>query len=247
MRINLTKKQEKLHDEIEEICKKNGLMKKRLKPIYDGVGDITIYEKSKLKVMWILKEAYDKDKKGNIGNGGWNTYDCFEAEKIKDSCKILTFKRMAYIMYGFNHYEEYDKPKTSIYTALPNISKPENQKELMRELAGIAYININKMPSGTRSSDSAIRESYGIWGDLIKKQIETYNPDVIILGGTEKFLRFLERAKKIEKDFPVYEKDERYFISVYHPAQTTMSVDDYVNLVINSLKKVEKRNKDGHK
>ena len=47
-----------------------------IKPIYDGVCDLEGYLKSEIKVMWMLKEAYDDfDESGMPKGGGWEIYE----------------------------------------------------------------------------------------------------------------------------------------------------------------------------
>ena len=122
-----------------------------------------------------------------------------------------------------------------------------DHKEMVKDLANIAYININKLPGGTSSSDSHIASCYKIWNKIIDEQIEVYNPDVIILGGTKKFLDFRDElipCKQYDNNdvnpklsSNVYKWGSRWIISVCHPGYR-MSTEVYVDLVIDSLRYV---------
>ncbi|MBQ7672432.1 MAG: hypothetical protein IJS49_05065 [Paludibacteraceae bacterium] len=228
----LIKEQEALHQEIDRIAESldNGLS-----PIYDGVGNIDIYLSSPLKIMWLVKESYDQDKQGNKGTGNWSIYDAVQRDT---AWSYLSFQRMTYALYGYNngiYYEGKDMPMI------------RDHKEMVKDLANIAYININKLPGGTSSSDSHIASCYKIWNKIIDEQIEVYNPDVIILGGTKKFLDFRDElipCKQYDNNdvnpklsSNVYKWGSRWIISVCHPGYR-MSTEVYVDLVIDSLRYV---------
>jgi len=237
----LTKSQKKLHEEIQQFAEKinNGL-----EPIYDGVGNIDTYLHSPLKIMWLLKESYDQDKKGNRGTGNWSIY---EAVQNDTAWSYLSFQRMAYVLYGYNNH---------IYCEGKDMPKIRNHREMVKDLANIAYININKLPGGTTSDDSHIARCYKEWKNIIGKQIEVYNPDVIILGGTEKFLDFKNEFVQCEHyentgvnpklDSKIYKWGNRWIISVYHPGYM-MSTEVYVDLIIDSLKYVNEQIKSHRK
>lgn len=228
-------KQEALHHEIDNIAEANHLLNE-LSPIYDGIGDIKAYLNAPLKIMWLLKESYDQDKSGNKGNGGWNIYDAFNTET---AWAYLTFQRIAYTLYGFINGQYYED--------MPAI---RNKREMVRLLNGIAYVNINKMPGGTQSIDGSMRTHYSVWKEIINKQIEAYNPDVIIFGGTKRFFDF-EKPLTLHDTYynqdvnpmlasEIYKYKNRWLISVYHPSYR-MSTEVYVDLIIDSLKEIQKQ------
>ena len=231
----LSKQQENLHREIDTIAKANHLLN-GVSPIYDGVGDIKAYLNAPIKIMWLLKESYDQDKSGNKGSGDWSIYEAFNTET---AWSYLTFQRIAYTLYGFLHSEYYE-----------NIPAVKNNREMVRLLNEIAYINISKMPGETRSNDSSISRYYTIWKELINKQIEVYNPDVIIFGGTKRFFEFKETPQLHDRYYnpdvnpqltsEIYKYKNRWLISVYHPSYR-MSTEVYVDLIIDSLKEIKKQ------
>ncbi len=237
----LTQKQEKLHQKINAIAEK---LNNGLEPIYDGVGNIPIYLNSPLKIMWLLKESYDQDKQGNKGNGNWSIYDAVQNDT---AWSYLSFQRMAYVLYGYNN---------GVYCEDKDMPKIRNRKEMVKDLANLAYININKLPGGTSSDDSHIARCYNIWKDIINEQIEVYNPNVIILGGTEKFLDFKNefiQCKHYENkdvnpkiESKIYKWGNRWVISVYHPGYM-MSTEVYVDIIIDSLKYVDEQIKSHRK
>ena len=228
----MTSAQEKLYEEIDAIAKDRQLYANPYKPIYDGIGDISAYINSPLKIMWLLKESYDRDKQGNIGYGDWCVYEPFHTD---DAWKIMTYKAMTYILYGYEH--------NLYWKTLPNI---RDQKDLINILDSIAYINLNKMPAKqhSRSNDYDIYEQYQIWKDIINKQINVYSPDVIIMGGTKRFFDFgenklshvktLGNVKKVE----IYKYNDRWLLSAHHPSRYT---EEYIDGLINALRFVSQQ------
>lgn len=222
----LTQAQEKLHEEITAIAKNKKLYANPYKPIYDGVGNIPAYINSPLRIMWILKESYDRDKQGNIGFGDWCVYEPFYAD---DAWTIMTYKALTYILYGYKNNLSWE--------TLPNI---RDHKDLIKILDSVAYINLNKMPAKqhSQSYDYDIYEQYLIWKEIINKQINVYSPDVIIMGGTKRFFDFgenklslvktLGEVKKVE----IYKYGNQWLLSAHHPSRYT---GEYIDGLIDAL------------
>ena len=86
--------QEKMTKEIYRWAEDKNLSKKdELYPITDGVEDAEAYLSSNPKVMWVLKEPFDKD------GGGWSiSDDCFAC--IEQKTIALSWHNIVYVMYG---------------------------------------------------------------------------------------------------------------------------------------------------
>ena len=107
MITELEHKQEEMHNLINEHANKSGLSFNGLKPILDGVHDVSKYLESPIKVMWIMKEAYDdSDENGN--RGGWSIFDILDENKpIPQS-----WYNIIYVTYGiFKKWETIDMYK----------------------------------------------------------------------------------------------------------------------------------------
>ncbi|MBR5958459.1 MAG: hypothetical protein IKZ99_08855 [Salinivirgaceae bacterium] len=210
----LTKAQNDLIDEIQAFAESKKLVTEDICPIYDGVADIDAYLKSSLKIMWILKNAYDaNDGNNNPNGGGWYLKDVLDSS-------VQTWRGMAYAIYGFRNDLDWG--------ALPAISQ---NKKIIDEIKSVAYININKMPGLKSISDSEALYCYNLWKDILNKQIDVYEPDVIIFGGTFRFFYNsdeLESSKqecfenldsKADKKAIVYKYNGKWLISVHHPSR----------------------------
>jgi hypothetical protein len=222
MITELEHKQEEMHNLINEHANKSGLSFNGLKPILDGVHDVSKYLESPTKVMWIMKEAYDdSDEKGN--RGGWSIFDILDENKpIPQS-----WYNIIYVTYGiFKKWETIDMYK---------ISEDPPMKDVMSQ---IAYINLNKMPANKTSSDDLLEESYKHWKPILMAQIELYKPQVIIFGNTFKFFKddLLEgedikpQLDNVGKNTQLYIKNGIKLVDAYHPAAT--GVKSYADSII---------------
>ena len=176
------------------------------KPVIDGVIDIEAYIKAPYKILWILKEA-------NFGKSteSWDMlgfYRTTTEAKIKES---PTTKRVLLASHR-------------ILSDLPAI-------EAFRS---VAYINIKKIAGYEKSIDGEIQNAYNAQKSLLLKQVETYNPDVIICGNT---LHYFEHDLDFRQgeSISLGMEQRHYFclknklyINAYHPANWQRITDhDY--------------------
>jgi hypothetical protein len=228
----LTQAQKKLHEEIQQFAEKHCLANDNICPIYDGVENIEAYLKSPLKIMWLLKEPYDED------GGGWNISAAYKNEAGK---KKATYRRMAAATFGFTNNMYYEQ-----------IRKMSGEIDIFPSLDSIAYINLSKMPGNNRTSSASAKAYYTLWKDILHKQINVYNPDVIIFGGTMNFFEFSKEPHLFDTYFnsdvnpdckaKIYQHENRWSISIYHPS-AIVSDEVYIDLLIDSLKTIQKNRK----
>ena len=146
-----------------------------------------------------------------------------------------TWLPLIYILYGIHKGQERVEYR----------DMPKADMKMVDLLKQSAYININKMPGDTVSGN--MRSEYAIWRDIILKQIEAYNPDIIIFGGTfdviKKDLSLLGRdpiAKTSTEEIAHFYKDnkDRLLVNAMHPAQRHISWDFYVDEIVDKLRKL---------
>lgn len=234
----LKEKQELLQNEIKLFAKQIGLMDGDVEPIYDGVCDTEKYLGLKTKIMWILKEPYDDfNEDGSPYGGGWSIPDLFGDDEHmckKDGWKQKSWQPIIYAMYGFYNELYWD-----------DMNYIRDQKNMTQILKQIAYINISKMPNRKQSDDGYIVSCYEQWKEILFKQIELYNPDVIIFGNTFKYFRndlgiCNDTNKEPYSDNGIthaYLKENKtqLYLDVYHPAQTQCSREKYVDSIIRAI------------
>lgn len=228
---------------IYERARQEGLLIDGKEPIYDGVVDETTYLKSDLRVAWVLKEAYaDEDADGNPYGGGWQLRVGFSDENHDENwvhlgCKLWTFptwQKIAYVMYGYQN--------GLYWNNLPWMSE---QPSMMESIKSIALINVSKMPAKRNSCDGSFRRHFhNYWESIVHKQIEVYDPDVLIFGNT--FSCFepawksdLEYMEKTSNDCVWHYKfGKRHLLDTYHPAvRKSQAYVDALIRVLNSIKK----------
>ena len=227
----MTLAQEALRNEIDELADSKGLWTEDVGPIRDGVADIEAYQQSSPKVMWVLKEPYDDFKEDGSPYGG--DYTLMEDLKKNRNAQLgtmpLTIQRVIYTTYGiFTGYT---------YDDMGWYYDPETYKYLFQ----IAYINLSKMPGGTKSGSMTTK--YQIWRDIVLKQFELYKPDVMIFGHT--FQDVKDDLGIEDKDIiltdngwvDIYRKDNRLYVDAYHPG-IPGSNRMYVNTIANNVRQL---------
>lgn len=216
----------KLCEEITLHAEQKSLtIKDELEPIYDGVADTEAYLLSSPKIMWILKEPYDEIESGNPYGGGWSIVDDCIA-KIEEKPVSRTWYNIIYVMQGVRnglHWDEID-----------DVSENHSIANILKE---IAYINVSKMPNQTVTSNSALRNFYEIWREILWKQINLYNPDIIIFGNTFHLFKsdFNINGDLIEAaNNGVWSWKNKLLLAAYHPQRKGK---EYVNNIIDIINK----------
>jgi hypothetical protein len=203
-----------------------------IRPIRDGVINIDKYLNARYKILWILKEPYDNIVEGK--SGGWSVTDGLNNKKSHKDFKgeRATFIPMIYISYGI--LNGFISMKD-----IPNIK----DEEVFQTLKSIAYINIKKLPGTSTSDSKIIASAYKNNKELLKRQIDTYNPDIIIGGGTLNYflqdidLKDEHRLQSAQDKY--YVKDGKLYIKNHHPAfrpTKGFSKEDYINQSIKAAK-----------
>lgn len=128
--------------------------------IEDGIIDKETYNKQDTKILFILKEAYDKTPDGEFTKKGEWSLPQLIMTMISDFTltKIQTFN--------------------SLFLFASQLYKYGNIDVLKR----IAYINVKKTSGTTRSSDTVISSTLQKNIDALNKQIEDIAPHIIIFG-----------------------------------------------------------------
>lgn len=130
--------------------------------ITDGIVDENQYLSSKYKILYVMKEV----------NGGkdWDL-----REFLYYGGRSQTWDNVARWTQGIlNLDKEYSWEELS----------KENKERRETYLKKIGSINLKKTGGGHTSVDKEISKAACENKEIIKKQIEIYNPDIIICGGT---------------------------------------------------------------
>lgn len=207
-----------------------------IEPIYDGVCDLEGYLKSEIKVMWMLKEAYDDfDESGMPKGGGWEIYESWPQEEyVKSTTAIRSWQPIMYVLRALAEDNNWDD--------VPWIR--DDREKYVEFLRSCAYINVNKMPAGKTSGD--LSEKFEIWSDVINAQILGYAPDVIIFGNTfpyfknQCYVKESKRCNGVQGATGVYVtkigEKPTLLIDAYHPNQKTLTREVYVDSILESIR-----------
>lgn len=105
----------------------------------------------------------------------------------------------------------------------------------------IALINVNKMPASHRSNDTDIALKYEYWKPILFWQLKQYDPHIIIFGNTFQHFKDdlgiadTEIRHKNYVDYIV--KNKKIYVHAYHPAQTQINREQYVQGILDVIKK----------
>lgn len=238
MTLELLRQEEgKIIKQIDEI-KWKGL---DIKPISDGIINIEEYLASDLKILWINKEVYSTEE-----DADWNLRH--ELANLEENGKVKsgwagTFNPLIYTIYGIINNKKWHEMKWI-----------EEDPMMIKVLEKIAYINVKKVPGGSVANNSELREFHNEFGSILKRQIQLYNPDIIICGNTysiiEKSLTEIydiDRKMNFKIDNSnsnnVFFKNEKVIIvDAYHP-NCKQNKEEYCNGIINGVLEWDKNRK----
>lgn len=222
----LEKAQNEINDAIYALAKELGFSNE---PITDGVCDFEGYLNSYPKVMWILKEPNGQCSNGKLEDGGWSIPEESFKNDIDGVIKVQSWQPIIYVMYGYQH--------GLMYNDMEYIC---DNKDMAKVMQSIAYLNVCKMPGYNTSSKDGIEQCYRQWKPILDRQIETYNPDVIIFGYTFEHFRNDFENQGLEKidNYPgwidVYKCADRILLDAYHPARKGQEYIDTLIYAINN-------------
>ncbi|WCC46225.1 hypothetical protein [Tenacibaculum finnmarkense] len=199
--------------------------------VADGIVNISEYNSTNPKILWILKEA------NSIDDYDWDFRDALKDLKNESGQGIKsgwanTFTPIIYTTYGILNDLNWED-MGSVY----------NDQSIIEILNKVAYINLKKVPGDSNADWNKIKSYYNENKNAIHEQIQLINPDIIIFGNTMNFLDndFFEifgeiRIDKSNKSLHIYENKEKLLLSAYHPNNRTIKQQEYCNLIIESVR-----------
>ena len=195
---------------------------------FDGIIDIDTWEKTNLKILFLLKDSYRPvNKNGDYNTARFSTYvlDCI-ANKTKDKIKDKTWKQ---VLLWANA-----------------ISKKCGFGEI-ENLKNVAFMNVNKLAfkseNNTNSENSNLKIAVKEDKDILREQLEIISPDIIVCGNTGKYLFDILKEKGSyisgigkQKDgrnpLYLYKTDKYVVFDAYHPSyRETTTVKEFEKLI----------------
>lgn len=228
-----------MNDKIRQLEESSLLLKQRINndikspsptilPITDGIINIENYVNSDFKILWILKEPNDLEKKDDILSGGnWdlcdtiNKFSWIEQSSRKGGRHV--FRKLSYCSYYILNRHEYGE----------KINKMN--EDMWNAFKSTAFINVKKLPGGSNVKDSVIKAAYKKNKEILHDQIDVFNPNIIIgcntLGHFSKYFKFNRQDKKHFQNFNrwfsawkgYYPQKDRLYIDTCHPLKWGMT------------------------
>ena len=191
--------------------------------IADGIINLDKYYYEPMRILWILKEPYDDE------GGGWSFSEAIMT-KPAEFAKKPTFQPIIYVCYailnGFLKCEDMDWIRDD----------PEMAEVLQR----IAYINMKKLPGKTTTPTDVLTEAYSRDKSLLLRQIETYEPNIIIGGHTLSYFHDDLGPGKLKKNkrgsLTTYQSEDQIYLDAHHPVQRQYTREVYVDDIVQAVK-----------
>lgn len=174
-------------------------------PIQDGVINLDKYFNSKIRIMWVMKDANSSD------DSDWDQRhaisDLKEDYGIKKDWE-KTFQHIVYTTFGILNNKRWDE--------IPFI---KDNVDIVEILKSIAYINIKKIPGGSTVTDSTLQMYYNKDKEILIEQLNKLEPEIIIFGNTLKYFKSDLNLDKINKlniiEYSIH--NDKLYINGNHP------------------------------
>ncbi len=181
----------------------------------DGIVNKTMWNKSSKKILFILKETNGAEQdlteaiqRSSEQKTGWH--------------KGKVLRRVGRWAYGLEHFNG----------DIPSFEEAKSYQ--FKAPVNTAYINLKKSSGGARTNEKLFHSHVEKYADLIKQQIELINPDIIVMGGTYKYLKKYvfpdEQMVKVSERVHTV-NNTRIAINAWHPAAIKKAQVMYVQVL----------------
>lgn len=199
-------KLEKVSAEIDKLFDKVKDETGETEVVMDGIIDIPKYGNSKYKILWVLKEAYDADGGYDMRKGLSNRIKTIKKTKP-------TFLPIIYTSYGILNDCNWD--------FIPDLDKDD--QSVADIIENVAFVNVKKLPGGATTIPAELKKAYDLYGSLVRKQINDYDPDIVVLCYVANLLtQDLGLTAEFENELlgtKYWIKNNKLYIRTNHPAQ----------------------------
>ena len=225
----------------KQLCReygRNGLV--------DGIVNLEKFNNASPRILWILKE-------GNWGDDSMveEDHEEFSDEEIADFLSDKGAEKYYNDVTVYNHWRKTFQPISYVSHGLLNDVSCYNDMEDLDEnakiegdyiLGNIAFINVKKNPGSSRANGNLIADSYEKHKEFLHKQIDLISPDIIFncSGVAQLFTDLAGSAQIVEESgLKAVNTGERISVSAYHPQQTTITQEDYINQCLEAVRSVK--------
>jgi len=178
--------------------------------ITDGIIDTNHWINSEVKLLFLLKEAYDSERI----DGSWDLPALIRRKKVSGR----TFKPMAQWAYGVQ----------GVLKSQEILPFQEKGDDVELSLLSSAIVNLKKSGGKNKSSSKNLSKYVDEDWDLISKQIGEICPKIVICGNTWSLVSKKISSKKISDR--AYLSDGVIYISYWHPSNRASNLMNYYSL-----------------
>lgn len=168
--------------------------------VKDGViGAYCDYARSPKRLLFLLKEPHDRN--GVIAACGRDLRQLFRHPERFGQHRKTTERRIA-------------RWASELWGLMSPCCRPATEP-----IRSIAVMNLKKLPGGSTIADSVLHEVVRRDCWFILKQIRLLNPQVIVCGGTFRFLRRVQPEwEPVESSGLVFRREEALLLDHHHPS-----------------------------
>lgn len=144
---------------------------------FDGITNIEEYLNAPIKILWILKEANfgDKEKSVMFDQRDFHKDITKQNREGKNYPWWNTYLNILYASFGILHNEIFKD-----FNGMEYLDTKTAKIDGEYILSKIAFINVKKRSGGKSSNSKQIEKNYFENKDVLMRQIQGINPDVII-------------------------------------------------------------------
>ena len=208
-----------------------------------GKGEAAeIWEKSPRRYLYITKELTEKQR-------GWN--DIRNEDGLNKNGYDITGR--FYKNYMYNLYGMESTVLKNRFVKWENLSHEESV-DFFQNKAALARINCGKDYGQTSTNYKRLKELVEVNGDLLKKQIQLLDADIIVCCGSDTIMLDLVRDtypnadwkwnNKLHRGIHYSEKIKKIVVHSYHPSYFGISPKDFYEDTIKPFSAFIKKHQD---
>lgn len=174
--------------------------------IGDGILDKEAWSKANVKVLFLMKEAYEINPNES---DEWNLNDYLSSRSLNDIGKQMWWT-IAQWLKGIDHLNEHQE----VPPFNPNFRDDNHIDTLFKSCA---IVNIKKSAGKSRSNDEDLKGYVESDWELTMAQIKEINPDLIICGSTYPLIKN-KLTNPVKSNEWFYEAEGYMFVDYWHPS-----------------------------
>ena len=182
------------------------------------------YQVAQLRILWVLREANNKDNEGN----GWDLCDFLASDE-----KLFSYSRWA---------STYGAVAVLSYGLFRNLPVEDvaalRARPVVAAIRDTAVINVNKLGGRERSTWTKLRANAAAFESLVTRQLRLLDPHIVIAAGTAELLPGSWRSALAQFQHIAIgccRHNPGWLVKSYHTGQTTLSWGELYRAIQDAL------------